>query len=62
MTDLAALNQTDDGDWARRNADLLRRRWFAELDIDHLLDALSEMSKSERSGQVFDDDFYLDAR
>jgi hypothetical protein len=48
MTHLAALYDTDYAQWAQRNAELLRAGRFAELDIDHLLEELSDMSKSER--------------
>jgi transposase len=48
MTNLATLYQTDYAAWAQRNAELLRERRFAELDIEHLLDELSDMSKSDR--------------
>lgn len=48
MTDLAKLYQTDYAVWAERNAELLRARRFDELDIEHLLEELSDMSKSDR--------------
>lgn len=48
MTHLAALYDTDYAQWAQRNAELLRAGRFAELDIDHLLEELSDMSKNER--------------
>ncbi|MEA3642675.1 MAG: DUF29 domain-containing protein [Lamprobacter sp.] len=48
MTNLATLYRTDYAAWAQRNAELLRERRFAELDIEHLLDELSDMSKSDR--------------
>jgi hypothetical protein len=48
MTDLATLYQTDYAAWTRRNAELLRARRFDELDIEHLLEELSDMSKSDR--------------
>ncbi len=48
MTDLARLYQTDYAVWAQRNAELLRERRFEELDIEHLLEELSDMSKSDR--------------
>ncbi len=48
MTELGTLYQTDYAAWARRNAELLRGGRFAELDIEHLLDELSDMGKSER--------------
>ncbi|MBK1621251.1 hypothetical protein CKO42_23100 [Lamprobacter modestohalophilus] len=48
MTDLATLYQTDYSAWAKRNAELLRARRFDALDIEHLLEELSDMSKSDR--------------
>ncbi|MBK5930887.1 DUF29 domain-containing protein [Halochromatium salexigens] len=48
MTDLARLYQTDYAVWAQRNAELLRERRFEELDIEHLLEELSDTSKSDR--------------
>ena len=48
MTDLGQLYQTDYSEWARRNADLLRAGDFASLDIQHLLEALDDMGKSEQ--------------
>jgi len=48
MTDLATLYQTDYSAWAKRNAELLRARRFYALDIEHLLEELSDMSKSDR--------------
>ena len=48
MTDLATLYQTDYAAWARRNAELLRERRFDALDIEHLMEELSDISKSDR--------------
>ncbi|NEX17634.1 MAG: DUF29 domain-containing protein [Halochromatium sp.] len=48
MSDLKALYETDYSTWAKRHMELLRDQRFAELDIDHLLEELSDMSKSER--------------
>jgi len=48
MSDLGTLYQTDYAAWAKRHVELLRARRFAEMDIAHLLDELSDMSKSER--------------
>ncbi|MBK5964256.1 hypothetical protein CCR95_09190 [Thiocystis minor] len=48
MTDLTQLYQQDYSEWARRNRDLLRAGRFAELDIEYLLEELSDMGKSER--------------
>jgi hypothetical protein len=48
MTDLKTLYQSDYEAWAKRHVELLRARRFTEMDIEHLLDELSDMSKSER--------------
>lgn len=48
MTDLSTLYQTDFSAWAQRHAELLRAGRFGELDIEHLLEELTDMSKSER--------------
>ena len=48
MSDLGTLYQTDYAAWAKRHVELLRARRFAEMDIAHLLDELSDMGKSER--------------
>jgi hypothetical protein len=48
MTELSTLYQTDYAEWARRNAELLRAGDYAALDIEHLLDELDDMGKSEQ--------------
>jgi hypothetical protein len=48
MSDLETLYQTDYAAWARCHIELLRARRFADMDIVHLLEELSDMSKSER--------------
>ncbi|MBB1127158.1 DUF29 domain-containing protein [Thiospirillum jenense] len=48
MTDLATLYQTDYSVWVQHTVELLRARRFDELDIEHLLEELSDMSKSEQ--------------
>ena len=48
MSDLSELYQTDYSAWALRQAELLRAGHYAELDIDHLLQELSDLSKSDR--------------
>lgn len=48
MTELSTLYQTDYAAWANRTAELLRGGRFAELDLEHLLDELGDMGKSER--------------
>ncbi len=47
MTELAHLYETNYTEWAKRNAELLKVRRFAEIDIPHLLDELSDMGKAE---------------
>jgi hypothetical protein len=42
------LYDTDYSEWARRNAALLRSGDFSALDIEHLLEELSDMGKRER--------------
>jgi hypothetical protein len=48
MSELSTLYQTDYSAWAQRHAELLRAGRYAELDLDHLLEELSDMSKSDR--------------
>jgi hypothetical protein len=48
MDALAMLYETDYSAWAKRNAELLRAGRFDELDLEHLLEELSDMSKSDR--------------
>ncbi|MGB5832086.1 MAG: DUF29 domain-containing protein, partial [Thiohalocapsa sp.] len=48
MTDLSALYETDYAAWARCQRELLRTGRYSELDIEHLLEELSDMGKSER--------------
>ena len=48
MTELSTLYQTDYSAWAAQNAELLRTGRYAELDIEHLLEELSDMGKSEQ--------------
>ena len=48
MSDLSTLYQTDYSAWAQRHAELLRAGRYAELDLEHLLKELSDMSRSER--------------
>lgn len=49
MEDLNALYEKDYAEWARKNAELLRDERFSELDIDHLLEELSDMGRSEKN-------------
>ncbi|MBB1073481.1 DUF29 domain-containing protein [Rhodoferax sp. 4810] len=48
MTELNTLYDSNYSAWATQTAELLRAGRFAELDIEHLLIELSDMSKSER--------------
>jgi hypothetical protein len=48
MTELSTLYDTDYSAWTLQTAELIRAGRFAELDIEHLLVELSDMSKSER--------------
>jgi hypothetical protein len=47
MNDLSQLYDTDFRAWAQRTAELLRAGRYDALDIDHLLDELDDMGKSE---------------
>lgn len=47
-THLSTLYETSYSSWAQLNAELLREHRFEELDIEHLLEELSDMGKSER--------------
>jgi hypothetical protein len=42
------LYDTDTAAWASLNAELLRQRRFAEVDVQHLIEELEDMGKSER--------------
>jgi hypothetical protein len=48
MTNIHQLYDTDCSEWARRNAELLRSGDFSAVDIEHLLEELSDMGKRER--------------
>ena len=48
MRDLRQLYEQDYSAWAEANADLLRAGHFGQLDIEHLLEELSDMGKSEQ--------------
>ncbi|MBK5932108.1 hypothetical protein CCR82_16590 [Halochromatium salexigens] len=50
MNDLKALYEQDYSAWAGANADLLRAGRFEDLDVEHLLEELSDMGKSEQRG------------
>ncbi|WP_295580853.1 DUF29 domain-containing protein [uncultured Lamprocystis sp.] len=48
MSNLSLLYEKDFSDWTARTVDLLRQGRFAELDIDHLVEELDDISKSQR--------------
>jgi hypothetical protein len=48
MAELSTLYESDYSAWAQRHAELLRAGRYAELDLEHLVEELSDMSKSER--------------
>jgi hypothetical protein len=48
MTELSQLYDRDYTTWAKMSADLLRAGRFDELDIEHLLEELRDMGKSEQ--------------
>jgi hypothetical protein len=49
MSALHELHDTDYSAWAKRMAELLKAGKFAELDIEHLVEELDDMSASERN-------------
>jgi hypothetical protein len=48
MQDLNRLYDQDYAAWAQRTAELLRAGRFAELDVEHLIEELSDMGKSQQ--------------
>jgi hypothetical protein len=48
MSNLTQLYDQDYGAWTMRTAELLRERRFGELDIEHLIEELTDMGKSQR--------------
>jgi len=48
MSCLKSLYASDYASWASHNIDLLTSRRFDELDIEHLIEELSDMGRSER--------------
>ena len=48
MSQLSVLYEHDFSNWTARTADLLRQGRFAELDIEHLIEELDDMGKSQR--------------
>jgi hypothetical protein len=49
MENLLTLYDRDYAEWAKKNAELLREGKFSELDIDHLVEELEDMGRSERN-------------
>ncbi len=47
MSDLSRLHDRDFAEWARRNAELPRAGDLGALDVEHLLEELDDMGKSE---------------
>ena len=45
-----SLYDQDLSAWAAHNAQLLRKGQFQDLDIDHLIEELDDMGKSEKRG------------
>jgi hypothetical protein len=48
MNELSALYDRNYTEWAKRNAELLQARRFSEVDIEHLIEELGDMSKSDQ--------------
>lgn len=48
MTDLDRLYEQDYSAWAAQTAKLLRQGRFSELDLDHLIEELGDMGRSQR--------------
>jgi hypothetical protein len=48
MPNLSRLYEQDYAAWAERNAQLLRAGRFSELDVEHLIEELSDMGKSNQ--------------
>ena len=48
MTALSTLYDQDYSTWAAKTAELLRQGRFSELDLDHLVEELDDMGKSQR--------------
>ncbi|MBK1630570.1 hypothetical protein CKO31_07390 [Thiohalocapsa halophila] len=49
MASTNKLYEQDYSAWARRQIELLSKRRFADLDIDHLVEELEDMGRSERN-------------
>jgi hypothetical protein len=48
MQPTPGLYESDTAQWAATNAQLLRERRFADVDVEHLIEELDDMGKSER--------------
>lgn len=48
MRDLSRLYEQDYSAWAKANAELLKAGQFDQLDVEHLLEELGDMGKSEQ--------------
>lgn len=48
MNALSTLYDLNYPSWAERTAELLRQRRFSELDLDHLVEELDDIGKSQR--------------
>jgi hypothetical protein len=48
MSNLEKLYEQDFSAWIERNTGLLRQGRFAEVDVDHLVEELSDMGKSQQ--------------
>jgi len=49
---LSRLYESDYSAWANRNIELLRSRRFADVDLEHIIEELEGMSKSDRNELV----------
>jgi hypothetical protein len=52
MQDLSRLYDRDYAAWAERTTELLRDGRFSELDVEHLIEELSDMGKSQQHDLV----------
>jgi hypothetical protein len=49
MSESSELYERDYGTWARRQVELLKTERFADLDVEHLVEELQDMGRSERN-------------
>lgn len=47
-TDLKALYETDDDQWLTETIDLLRKKHFADLDLDNLIEELEDLGNERK--------------